>query len=73
MIFLFIHIRKGPPEVLKTSRFTLGFQQFPRDIANVNEWKIMFDSSIDTGHWTRDVYVINSPISLLWSVEASVA
>ena len=21
----------------------LGFQHFPRDLANVNEWKIMFD------------------------------
>ena len=24
----------------------LGFQHFPRDFANVNEWKIIFDSSI---------------------------
>ena len=22
---------------------SLGFQHFPRDLANVNEWKIMFD------------------------------
>ena len=27
-------------------RFALGFQHFPRDFANVNEWKIMFDPSI---------------------------
>ena len=26
--------------------FALGFQHFPRDLANVNEWKIMFDPSI---------------------------
>ena len=26
--------------------FDLGFQHFPRDLANVNEWKIMFDPSI---------------------------
>ena len=25
--------------------FALGFQHFPRDLANVNEWKIMFDPS----------------------------
>ena len=23
--------------------YALGFQHFPRDLANVNEWKIMFD------------------------------
>ena len=22
---------------------SLGFQHYPRDLANVNEWKIMFD------------------------------
>ena len=32
--------------MLKTSGFALGFQHFPRDLANVNEWKIMFDPSI---------------------------
>ena len=31
---------------VKTSGFALGFQHFPRDLANVNEWKIMFDPSI---------------------------
>ena len=31
---------------MKTSGFALGFQHFPRDLANVNEWKIMFDPSI---------------------------
>ena len=33
--------------MLKTSYFALGFQHFPRDLANVNEWKIMFDLSIN--------------------------
>ena len=28
--------------------YTLGFQRSPRDIANVNEWKIMFDPYIIT-------------------------
>ena len=45
MILSFINIRKVPREALKTSGFALGFQQFPRDLANVNEWKIMFDPS----------------------------
>ena len=31
---------------VKTSGFALGFQHFPRDLVNVNEWKIMFDPSI---------------------------
>ena len=36
MILSFTNIRKVPREVLKTSGFA-------RDLANVNEWKIMFD------------------------------
>ena len=43
MILSFINIRKVPREMLKTSGFALGFQHFPRDLANVNEWEIMFD------------------------------
>ena len=43
MILSFINIRKVPREMLKTSGFALGFQNLPRDLANVNEWKIMFD------------------------------
>ena len=38
-----VHLPSGR---LKTSGFALGFQHFPRDLANVNEWKIMFDPSI---------------------------
>ena len=39
---------KHPREVLKTSGFVLGFQYLPRDLVNVNEWKIMFDSYINS-------------------------
>ena len=46
MILSFINIRKIPREMLKTSGFALGFQHLPRDLANVNEWKIMFDPYI---------------------------
>ena len=38
-----VNIRKVPREMLKTSGFALGFQHLSRDLANVNEWKIMFD------------------------------
>ena len=44
MILSFINIRKVPREVLKTEgpwEFALGFQHFPWDLANVNEWKII--------------------------------
>ena len=47
MILSFINIRKVPREMLKTSDFALGFQHLPRDFANVNEWKIMFDPYIE--------------------------
>ena len=47
MILLFINIRKVCSGRLKTSGFALGFKRFPRDLADVNEWKIMFDPSID--------------------------
>ena len=43
MDFQCINIRQVPWEVLKTAAFGLGFQHLPRDLANVNEWKTMFD------------------------------
>ena len=48
MILPFINIRKVPREVLKTEGE--GFQHFPRDLANVNKWKIMFDPS-SNNYW----------------------
>ena len=42
MILSFINILKVPQEMLKISGFT-GFQHLPRDLANVNEWKTIFD------------------------------
>ena len=38
-----INIRQVPWEVLKTAAFGLGVQHLPRDLANVNELKTMFD------------------------------
>ena len=48
MSLSFINIRKVTWKMLKTSGFALGFQHFHRDLANVKEWKIMFDPSIGT-------------------------
>ena len=48
MILSFINIRETPQELLKTWGFALRFQHFPRDLANVNELKIMFDPSTET-------------------------
>ena len=45
--------------MLKTSGFALGFQHFPRDLANVNEWKIMFDPSIVNVSGSLLLYVQN--------------
>ena len=46
MVFQYINIRQVPWEVLKTVAFGLGFQHLPRDLANVNAWKTMFDPYI---------------------------
>ena len=46
MDFQCIIIRHVPREVLKTAASGLGFQHLPRDLANVNAWKTMFDPYI---------------------------
>ena len=46
--FLMHQHSPGPLGVLKTAAFDLGFQHLPRDLANVNAWKTMFDPYIDT-------------------------
>ena len=43
MVFLCFNVRQVPREVLKTAASGLGFQHLPRDLANVNAWKPMFD------------------------------
>ena len=48
MVFQCINIRQVPREVLKTAAFGLGFQHLPRDLANINAWKTMFDPYIET-------------------------
>ena len=46
MVFQCINILQVPWEVLKTAAFGPGFQHLPRDLANVNAWKTMFDPYI---------------------------
>ena len=43
MFFQCINIRQVPWEELKTASFDLSFQHLPRDLANVNALKTMFD------------------------------
>ena len=47
MVFHYINICQVPREMLKTSAYGLGFQHLPRDLANVNAWKTMFDPYIE--------------------------
>ena len=43
MVFSYINICQVPWEVLKTEAEGRGFQHLPRDLANVNALKTMFD------------------------------
>ena len=46
MVFQCINICQVPWVVLKTAASDLGFQHLPRDLANVNAWKTLFDPYI---------------------------
>ena len=46
MVCQCINIHQVPLEVLKSVALGLGFQHLPRDLANVNAWKTMFDPYI---------------------------
>ena len=65
MILSFFNIRQVPRGVLKTEGVlkidtighdALGFQHSPRDLANVNEWKIMFDPYIQLKTCRQEQY-----------------
>ena len=47
--------------MLKTSGYALGFQHSPRDLANVNEWKIMFDPYIACASFRTGSKFISEP------------
>ena len=58
MIFQYINVCPVPREMLKTSAYGLGFQHLPRDLANVNAWKTMFDPYI-VSRYCRIEYKFN--------------
>ena len=61
MFFQCINIRQVPWEVLKTAAFGLGFQHLPRDLANVNAWKTMFDPYIRTWYFYKEIKRVIMP------------
>ena len=63
----FVIHSQGPSGRLKTSGFALGFQHFPRDLANVNEWKIMFDPSNNVSKDADEIAKRVKQVYLPWS------
>ena len=53
MVLTFINIRKVPRKMLKIKGAHL-----PRDLAHINEWKIMFDSYIVGSKGYRSCYTL---------------
>ena len=60
MVFQCINIRQVLREVLKTAASCLGFQHLPRDLANVNAWKTLFDP------YTTEIHVLNANSADVW-------
>ena len=57
MVFQCINVRQVLWEVLKTAAFGLGFQHLPRNLANVNAWKNMFDPYISLTRKKNNIYM----------------
>ena len=53
MVFQCINICQVAWEVMKTAAKGRGFQHLPRDLANVNAWKTMFDPYNVKGIWLQ--------------------
>ena len=71
MIFQCINIRQVPWEVLKTAASGLGFQHLPRDLANVNAWKTIFDpynETRKTGETRKTLMCLTLPLRFLFRV-----
>ena len=64
MIFQYINVCPVPREMLKTSAYGLGFQHLPRDLANVNAWKTMFDPYIikENYYQSENLYELQTPL-----------
>ena len=70
MVFQCIKIREVPREVLKTVASGLGFQHLPRDLANVNVWKTMFDPCSLINHICEYVFwLLPSQKTCLYNVD----
>ena len=55
--------------MLRTSGFALGYQLFPWELANVNEWKIIFDPSSDKEHQIHIVeFILERKLTVLRSM-----
>ena len=65
MVFHCINIRQVPREELKTAASGLGFQHIPRDQANVNAWKNMFDPYIGTFSQAVVMHTISRTLSFI--------
>ena len=53
--------------MLKTMGFALGFQHFPRDLANVNEWNGGGGGGVGSGRVGLGVRVgVNKELKFLW-------
>ena len=49
---------------MKTAAFGLGFQHLPRDLANVNAWKNMFDPYTER-HALFSTFAVNTSLGTL--------
>ena len=67
MVFQCINIRQVPWKVLKTAAFGLGFQHLPRDLANVNAWKNMFDPFINKMFCTVEILLHVYNVFIIWA------
>ena len=67
MVSQCINIRQVPWEVLKTAAFGLGFQHLPRDLANANAWKTMFNSYIGLNYLCLEqIFMVPKMFELFW-------
>ena len=55
MVFQCMNIRQVPREVLIHTVSGLDFQHLPRDLANVNAWKTMFDPYIKVSKYLGQI------------------
>ena len=53
------NIRQVPWAVLKTEAEGRGFQHLPRDLANVNAWKTIFDPYIECKNLLINAQTVN--------------